>query len=175
MSMKYKDITEPKREFYCYLGLLSTKFAIMESHITTILGLLIIDDFVLTSTLFERNNLQQNIDFLKKISKHRDYEVEIINSIIRSIGNIKDKRNLFIHGIWEEPYEFENDIIIKCLEPRLDHRIETRNGSTFKTTTSHKTHEFRLTYIKKLVRDINDIIIAQEAAIKRLKNFDFDF
>lgn len=66
MIVNYSKTEEPKKEFYFFLGLLSTKFAIMESNLLTILGLLIIDNFVLTSTVLEKNSLAQNIDLLKK-------------------------------------------------------------------------------------------------------------
>lgn len=119
MTNKYSNTDKPKKEFYFYLGLLSTLFARMESNLITILGQLIVDNFVLTSTILERNSLAQNIELLKKINKYRGYEEAAIKNLTDKISNVKSKRNLFIHGIWSDPFELDNDIIILCYEARL--------------------------------------------------------
>lgn len=169
--MKYSKIEEPKKEFYCYLGLLSTKFALMEANIMKILGLLVVDDYILTSLLFEKNTLHQNIEFLKKVAKHRGHEKKVIDELICLIGNVKAKRNLFVHGVWSTPYELDNEVFIECHEPRLHVETEVQNGFTTTWTNEFKTHKFRLSYIKKLVEDINDIILAEASLIKRLEMF----
>ncbi|MEL1243680.1 hypothetical protein AAEO56_05360 [Flavobacterium sp. DGU11] len=143
----------------------------MESNIMDILGLLIVDDYILTSLIFQGNTLQTNIELLKKVSKHRQFEKNIIDDLIGKIGNIKSKRNLFIHGVWGEPYEFENDILIKCYESRLHIETEVKNGFTTTWTSKQKEHEFRLTYIRKLVIDIDHIILAQDSLINRLDQY----
>jgi hypothetical protein len=66
MTVKYKNTPENKKEVYFYLGLLSTMFSKMEADLLKILGKLITSDFILASTLFERNTLAQNIEMIKK-------------------------------------------------------------------------------------------------------------
>jgi hypothetical protein len=176
MVNRYSKTEESKKEFYFYLGLLSTKFAIMESNLLKMLGLLIVDNFVLTSTILERNSLAQNIELLKKVNNYRGYEENAIKSLTEKIAQIKSKRNLFIHGIWGEPFEYDNDVIISCYEPKLiyDEEINNNGEKISKTWTSSNQHEFRLTYIKKLVENIGDIITAQDYLISKLEEHTFD-
>lgn len=65
---RYSMYRDFNKEFYFYLGLISTNFAIVEFNIIKFLGKLIIDDFVLTNTILERNSLAQNIELLKKLT-----------------------------------------------------------------------------------------------------------
>lgn len=164
-----------KKDFYLNLGLLSTKFAKIEYKLMEILGLLIIDNFVITSTIFEKNSLAQNIELLKRINKYRGYEEEYLKNLIIKIGAIRKERNLFIHGIWGEPFEFDNDVLIQCHEPKIqyddkkeDERIISQEWS------SSKPHEFRLTYVKKLIQNLNDIIDCQDYFINKLKIHNFE-
>ncbi len=175
MIVNYSKTEEPKKEFYFFLGLLSTKFAIMESNLLTILGLLIIDNFVLTSTVLEKNSLAQNIDLLKKINKYRSFEEATIEDLIAKIVNIKSRRNLFIHGIWGDPFEFDDDIIITCYEPKLLYKQEHEFGEyTSKTWSSLVQHEFKMTHIKSLVETIIDILVTQDYLVNKLKNHVFE-
>lgn len=174
MTDRYSNAEEPKKEFYFYLGLLSTKFAVMESNLLKILGLLIIDNFVLTATILERNSLAQNIELLKKVNKYRGYEENAIKNLIEKIGHIKGKRNLFIHGIWSEPFESNNDVVISCYEPKLLYEEEKEGDKISKLWTSSNKHEFKLTYIKKLVENIGNIITEQDYLIRKLDGHNFE-
>jgi hypothetical protein len=159
-------IKEAKKEFYYYLGLLSTKFAKLEFNLLSILSKLILDDFVLTFTILERNSLSQNIELLKKLNKYKGFEEKSINELIKSIGNLKTTRNLFIHGIWGEPYIAENDISINCKEARILYQEDERK----KSWASARNHTFRLSYIKKQIQIIDDLILAQDYLINKIKS-----
>lgn len=171
---RYKDFNELEKEFYFHLGLISTRFAVVEYNVLRILGSLISDDFVLTNTLFERNTLHQNIEFLKKISSlKKDIENEAINNLVIKISNIRRTRNLFVHGLWGEPQEKENDLIIRCDEPKMDYSETRRDGEIVgRQWASVKTHIFRLSYLKKLAADLSDIILAQKHILKRIEEYD---
>jgi len=170
MSCTLTITDESKKEFYYYLGLLSTKFAKLEFNLLSILSKLILDDFVLTSTILERNSLSQNIELLKKINKYKKFEVKSITKLIMSISNLKTTRNLFIHGIWGEPYIAENDISIHCQEARILYE-EMENG---KRWSSVRNHTFKLAFIKKQVQIIDDLILAQDYLIDKLERSAFD-
>ena len=175
MTKGYTKYDETEKEFYFFLGLLSTRFSIVEYNILKLLGGLISSDFVLTNTLLERNSLAQNIEYLKKINKIREFEVQAMSNLIQQITNIKRKRNLFIHGLWTQPIQKENDIIIKCNDPKLDYSERTEDGSLIsKTWTSLTEYEFRLSYLKKLATNLSDIILAQENLIERLEDHEFE-
>ncbi|UUF15167.1 MULTISPECIES: hypothetical protein [Flavobacterium] len=174
MTKLYKNTDESKKEFYFYLGLLSTLFAKMESNLLIITGKLITDDFVLASVLFERNTLAQNIDLIKKISVQRDFEINLIKNLADKISNIKRIRNLFIHGVWGEPYEKNNDVLITCSESKID-SVEKKFGAiTAKSWKSVTTTEFRLTYIRKQVDHVEEIILSQNFLIKKLEEHVFN-
>lgn len=164
-----------KKDFYLNLGILSTKFAKMEYKLMQLLGLLILDNFVITNTIFEKNSLSQNIDLLKRINKYRGYEEEYIQNLIAKIGSIRKERNLFIHGIWGEPFELDDDIFIQCHEPKIQYdNTKEDERVTSQEWSSTKPYEFRLTYIKKLIRNIDDIIDCQDYFIKKLEMHTFE-
>tara|TARA_R110002049_G_scaffold113040_2_gene263063 strand:+ start:30341 stop:30574 length:234 start_codon:yes stop_codon:yes gene_type:complete len=45
--------------------------------------------------------------------------IKTINTILQNIATIKTERNSFIHGIWSEPENQENDIHIICSNPKM--------------------------------------------------------
>ncbi|OJW79520.1 MAG: hypothetical protein BGO69_12370 [Bacteroidetes bacterium 46-16] len=165
MTEKYAKASEETKEFYFYLGLLSTKFAIVEYKMLEFLGLLIADDFVLTNTILERNSLSQNIELLKKINKYRQFKEDKVSILIQQVSAIRVNRNLFIHGIWSSPSKHQNDLIITCSEPKILYE-ESKMGRTWK---SKRHHTFQLSYIKKQVQQLDDIIIGQNYLTEKLK------
>ena len=172
---RYSEFDEKHKEFYFYLGLISTRFAVVEYNVLKILGLLISDDNVLTNTLFERNSLAQNISFLKKINKLKKVEEKATHNMIEQVTNIKGKRNLFVHGLWGEPIVKDNDLVISCADPKMDYSEEFENGKMMLRTWKSVTHnEFRLSYLKKLSTNLSDIILAQEHLIKRFEDYNFE-
>jgi hypothetical protein len=169
MTHKYSQVDDSHKEFYYYLGLISTKFAILESNLLNLLGKMIIDDFVLTNTLLERNSLSQNIELLKRINKYRQFEEDTIRKLIEKISSIRVNRNLFIHGIWGKPFMAENDLMIICAEPKLLYEENER----VRSWASKKNHKFRLPYLKKQVDHIDEILMAQEYLLKKMEDFDY--
>jgi len=171
MTKLYKQYSDTEKEFYFYIGLLSAKFAKMEVLVREMLGAFISDDDVLNAYLFEKNGIDTNIKLIKTINIRHNYEPEILNAILSEISYIKSERNTFIHGIWSEPSEKDNDIIIYCGNPKMKFTKEPNR----KIWSFGNGKEVRLTFIKKLASRIGDIIISQEEFIKRLKNFDLEF
>ena len=166
--LKYSLVDESEKEFYYYLGILSTKFAVLEYNILTILGLLIVDNFVLTGTILEKNSLAQNIELLKKINSYRQIEEKTITIILEKIANVRSKRNLFIHGIWSTPYHADNDVKINCSEPKILY-VKEKTGRTWSQKTNHT---FRLSYIRRLVLTIDEILLGQDYIIDKLRSLD---
>lgn len=174
MTHKYKNTDERKKEVYFYLGLLSTLFAKMESKLLDILGKHITSDFVLANTLFERNTLYQNIEMLKSINNLKDFEAETVKKLIQKISNVRKTRNLFIHGVWDEPIEFDNDILIVCRESKLDYSEEKENGKIIsRQWTSKRNTEFRLSYIRKLVENVEEILLIEDYLLRKLEDYDY--
>lgn len=174
MTNLYKNTDESKKEFYFYLGLLSTLFAKMESNLLEIVSRFTTDDFVLGYTIFERNTLSQNIDLAKELSDKRNYEVEFTKMLADKISNTKKIRNLFIHGVWGEPIMKENDLIIRCSESKLDYTEKYQDGKRITRSWGNaKSREFRLSYLRKLVENVEEIILMQNHLLKRLNEFNY--
>lgn len=171
MAKRYKEYTDIEKEFYFYIGLFSDRFAKMEVLIRDMLGAFISDDNVLNAYLFEKNSLDANIKLIKTINIKYDYENEILKDILDEVSYIKAERNSFIHGIWSEPVSKDNDIIIHCSNPKMKFEKQP-NG---KQWSFGHGKSVRLTFIKKLVARIDDIVISQKAFIERLQNFDLEF
>ena len=168
MSKRYKEYTDTEKEFYFYIGLLSAKYAKMEVLVRDMLGAFISDDNVLNGYIFQKNSIGGNIDLIETLNIKYDYETEIVNGILNEIKNIKNERNSFIHGIWSEPSKKDNDIHINCSNPKMKFKKEVDGKSwTFGTPKT-----VQLTFIKKLVSRIDDVMISQKAFVDRLNNFD---
>lgn len=167
-EIKFDNAEESTKEFYFYLGLLSTKFAVIESNLLSLLGSLITNDFVLTNTILERNSLSQNIDLLKKINKYRRFEEHKIQIVIQKISAIRIQRNLFIHGLWGVPTDKDKDVVISCSEPKIVYEENVRH----RQWSSIKNHVFHLSYIKKLIEETDIIICELEFLAKTLEEDD---
>jgi hypothetical protein len=98
-----------------------------------------------------------------------------MKNLINEIGKIKSDRNLFIHGLWELPYESENDIKIVCGERNLkyDEHKDKEGNIIEQKWTSNKKHIFWLSYIKKQIRKIEDILVSQNYLINELETKTF--
>ena len=167
---------EFEKEFYTHLGLLSVKFSKMDYNLSYIVGKLLgNDDDLINITLIEKNTLSQNIELLKKINRIRNYRNSTIVNLITEISKIKNKRKLFIHGIWGKPFVSDNDIKIVCDERRLRYKeVKDNTGYVFKKEWSYnQNHVFRLTYIKKQISKIEDILLSQDFLIKELEDVNF--
>lgn len=169
---RYSQFNNIDKEFYFFLGLLSTKFAIVEYNIIKFLGRLVTDNFVLTNTILEKNSIARNLELIKDINKYRKFEFDAVNELINKILDIKKNRNLFIHGLWGEPIEKDNDWIIRCDQPKIDYTEEKEeNEKVIAQTWSAVTiHEFRLSYIKKLVERLSDIILVQYSLFEKIED-----
>jgi hypothetical protein len=99
--------------FYSRIGLLSIRFAEVESLIIHILEKLInSDDEMIGHQLIKDNSLHTNLELLKKLSSMRSYEEEKILNIVSKLKPLQHLRNSFIHGVWLEAQVKENESYI---------------------------------------------------------------
>ena len=156
-----------KKEMYASLGLLSVKFAIMEYNLIQILiNLINNDEDLVTLHLIGKNNITHNIEFIEKLNKIRDFHPEHIKNLLSEIKHIKGDRNLLIHGLWKDPIQFQNDVEVLCEERKIRYTEQKTNKGLTKTWTHNNFKKFRLSYVKKLIAKINDIIVAQEHILR---------
>ena len=166
MTVKFNQTEDKEKEIYFFIGLLSTKFARMEANVIKILDKLIVDDFVISNTIMEGNSLAKNIELLKKLNKYRGIEEGLILNLCSRISSVRKDRNLFIHGLWGEPYIEENDIMVVCSDPR----IEFFESGDHKQWRSTRPKKFRVGYLKKQVDAIEEILLSQDSLLIRLEN-----
>jgi hypothetical protein len=164
-------------EFYAQLGLLSVKFAQMEYKLSTILGKLFgTENDLIPVTVMEKNSLSKNIELLRKLNKIRKFQYSLILDLISQISKIQSDRNLFIHGIWSDPFESENSIEIVCDEKKVRYNEEKDKEGIIidQTWRYNKNHIFSLNDIKSRIKDIDDILILENKLIGELENEIFD-
>ena len=119
--------------------------------------------------------LHQNIQLLQKINEIRSYREDVIKTLLEQISRIKSDRNLFIHGIWGSPNKSDNDIQIVCKHRRTLYKSEkdTKGEVIQKKWIMNKSQIYNLSYIKRQITKIEDILLSQEYLIKELENETF--
>jgi hypothetical protein len=165
-----------EKEFYAHLGMLSTKYAKMEYYLSNILGKLIgVDEESINVTLVENNTLHQNITMLKKINKIRKFESFDIDKVIELIGQVKNGRNRFIHGIWGNPFKEKDEINVVCDERKIRYTEQKdENGKLVSQNWQYnENYIYSLTYIKKQINVIENIIVLQDSLIDKLIELDY--
>lgn len=169
MENSYQTSGELSKEFYYYLGRLSTKFAEVESNIMSILGKLVIDEVFLINTIIERNPLNQNIQLLKRLNLYREFETAAMQKMIEQVSALRSVRNLFIHSLWGEPYTKNEKVLIFCIEPKIVSEIK-RHGRMW---ASGKEHEFELSYLISKIVELELVIQIQTDILEKLERHRF--
>jgi hypothetical protein len=164
MKRSYSSHTGIEKEFYFHLGLLSTKFAEMETNVISILGGIITDEIFLINSIIEKNSLSQNIELLKKVNLYKEFEQETVKELINRVSEIRKDRNLFIHGLWGTPYQIKGDIQIDCLEQKITRKMVTYG----RMWASAKEHSFKLSEIISKIDELDFIIDLQNNLLKKI-------
>lgn len=152
-------------EFYHNMALLSMRFARMEYHLGEILSKFITDSFVVSGILFGNNVLVKNIELLRKINQHKGFETERLDNMLKEINSIRDDRNLFIHGLWGNPYPKDADIACTVSSFKLEHS----KGDKEKRWSSGKHRIVTLSELKKTTAKIDWIITEQESFLELIE------
>lgn len=154
-------------DFYHNMALLSMKFARMEYHLGEILTKFITDSFVVSGILFEKNVLAKNIELLKKINQYKGFETERLDKMLKEINSIRDDRNLFIHGLWGNPYPEDDDIACIVSSFKLETIHAKENDE--KRWSRGKHRRVTLSELKKTTTKIDWIISEQENLLKLIE------
>lgn len=164
MKISYTGYDDIEKEFYFHLGLLSTRFAEMETNVMSLLGSIITDEIFLINPVIEKNSLSQNLDLLKKVNLYKEFEQEAVQDLINRISNVRKNRNLFIHGLWGKPYQKDGEVLIDCLEQKITPKMVTLG----RMWASAKEHYFKLSDIISQIDELNDIIDLQNTLLKKI-------
>lgn len=166
-----KEMTTPENQFYSYLGLLSVKFAQIDSLLSEILVKLTgVDNELISETLTEDNSISKNIDLIRKINKIKCYNEPIMSDLIASIDKIRKVRNMFIHGIWGTPFESDGELKIVCSVRKIKFNEEKDStGAVIEKTWRHTDHQmFNLQDIKNITQSIEEIQELENIIIESL-------
>lgn len=170
-SKQQQTINETNISYYANIGLITIRFAELESIITHIIEYFInSDNEIISHVLIGNNNLESNLTLLKKINLNRRYEEEKINKIITEIRILKDTRNLFVHGVWSEVHVEDDETYILCSNHKQVYE-KVHDGRQWRRYGSQKFTQENLEFeIKK----IDIILLALKEILDNLSETDFN-
>jgi hypothetical protein len=150
-------LSEKNTLFYAHIGLVTVRFAELESLVSHIIEKIInSDDDVIASTLIEGNSLSTNLHLLEKINRSRCYKEQEIKTIIKKINESRIIRNSLIHGVWSEVIENNGELRILCSN---HNHIFKKVSDTTKHWSRYGAQEFTLGDIKTEIDKIEGILI----------------
>jgi hypothetical protein len=155
-------MNEIEIKFYSHLGKLSTLFSRLEYLIREITGLYIVkeshEDMVYL-TIIGKNSLEKNTALLKElayISSFGDQQRTLLK-LIGDVNNIRKVRNLFIHGLWDNPTNENGDIFIVCNDKSFKLKREPTIHGQRLSYNSNVAEKFNLSAIKKHIKQLEKI------------------
>lgn len=164
--IRYEFASDEEKEVYYYLGTLATRFAVMEATTQEITYRLITPSFVIGMMISEKNSFDINIQTLKKLSGHIDFEKAVIGKLCEKLYKVKEQRNLFIHGLWLTPFKLDGEIWVRVLRNKLKiEELEDRVQSS-----SVIPHDISLNDMLLLSEQVEEIVSIQEALLKKIEN-----
>ncbi|PKB17520.1 hypothetical protein [Flavobacterium sp. 5] len=163
-------ITAKNIHFYAAIGLTSVRFAELESLIFHIIEKLInSDDKIISSTLIEKNSLESNLNLLLKINRSRQYKEEKLYKIVTEIRPLKDKRNLFIHGVWSDVI-VEANVEYMCCSNHKHIYKKLPDGREWRRYAGER---FTLEELEEITIKINPILLDLLSILEELEEKDF--
>lgn len=166
------ELTEENIPFYAHIGLVTVRFAELESLISHIIERLInSDDDVISNTLIENNNLSSNLNVLEKINRRRGYEEKKITEVIKKINQLKKTRNFFVHGVWNDIKKDEKGIYMRCSNHKHIYK-KIHNG---KQWTRYSGKIFRLEDLQNEIKNIDAILIILKEIFENLEEINFHY
>lgn len=164
-------MTAQEEKFYSNLGLLSVKFAQVDSLLAEILGKLIgSEDDLISETLTEDNTISKNIYLIKKINRIHSFNEPLINDLLAEVDKIRKVRNLFIHGIWGSPFETDGELRIVCSARKIKYEEKINSkGVLIEQTWRHTEKQiFSLQDLIMYAKTIDEILEIENIIIESL-------
>jgi len=161
-----------QKELYEKVGELSILYAKLEFNVSKILSMLInSDDETISIYLLERNTLQKNLELLRNFNRLRDFRSDDIEQLMISINKVKDRRNLFIHGLWSKPSIREGQKIAYCEERKIKYTKQNERGH--QQWNFNTFYKFTYDDLGEQIGEIRNIIDIQKRLIKELDDYRF--
>ena len=144
--------------FFSAFGILTAAFARMEADVRTLIsGVAFRGDSVVASAFIDNSQLAENLTVLRKLSRQNCDKEDQFREIIKIIESIREKRNLFIHGIWQPGNFGELNGFAKV----TDLKTKYERGDKNRTWIHSKTIEFN-------IQDFQGILDKVKLAIKKI-------
>ncbi|SUX45925.1 Uncharacterised protein [Chryseobacterium indoltheticum] len=152
-----QELNELNLPFYTRIGLLSVRFAEIESLITHINEKLINPgEELISHILIKDNSLHTNLELIKKLSSMRSYEEENILKIVSKLKPLQRLRNSFIHGVWLDVMVEKSETFIYC----TDHRWVVKEKNSQQTTrTRYSKERYTIQDLEKQIKIADEILL----------------
>lgn len=152
-----QELNELNIPFYTRIGLLSVRYAEIESLITHINEKLINpEEEMISHILIRDNSLHSNLELIKKLSSVRNYEKDNISKIVSKLKPLQRLRNSFIHGVWLDVIFEKNETYIYC----TDHRWVLNEKRSQDTTYTRYTKErYTIQDLEKQLKLADEILL----------------
>ncbi|HEX8517888.1 MAG TPA: hypothetical protein VF868_16945 [Bacteroidia bacterium] len=162
---------EIEKEFYAHLGLLSIQSARMEQMLHLIAAGLMAGDQFISRTVIQNNNLNSNLDLIKKLNQFRHGDINNIqvNTVLTKIRAVQGQRNLFIHAVWREPNEVEGSIEITC----SDMKVAFSENERGKEWAEQTHYVFDIQDIKMKIEELKEIQEIEKSILEEIKGSSF--
>ena len=141
-------------KFYTAFGYLTSAFAHLEADIRFLIaGVAFKDDSVTASAFLDRSQLGENLTLLKKIGRQYWDAEERLSEILSRIENIRQKRNLFIHGLWSSKEFGEKDgyAVVRDLRTTYEKKERSREWR------HGVSHHFTISDFQEILNEVNQI------------------
>lgn len=155
-NYELQELNELNIPFYTRIGLLSIRFAEIESLITHVNEKLINpSEELISHVLIGRNTLQKNLELIKQLSSMRSYEEENILKIVSKLKPLQTLRNSFIHGVWLDVIVENNETYIYC----TDHRwVIKEDNAKWTTRTRYSKKRYTIQDLEKQIKIADEIL-----------------
>jgi hypothetical protein len=157
-------------EFYAHLGYLSVQFARMEQTLHAMIAVMVTDDlnYLDLHSITERMSISSLTDILKKLNRIKSFERELVDKILELVEKVRKNRNLFIHGIWSDPFVSEGKIMITCVDAKIVYEVKEEDGGRTQSWRTKKI-PFTIDQINAEIETVMYIISLQESFIDKLE------
>ena len=156
-NQKPLKLTNENTLFYAHIGLITVRFAELESLVSHIIEKIInSDDDVIASTLTEANSLSLNLQLLAKLNRSRRYREDTIKSITKQINESRMIRNSLIHGVWKEVIRDDGELRMLCSNHK---HIFEKNYDSGRSWSRYTSEEFTLQNLIDEIAKIDNLLI----------------
>jgi len=170
-----KKLNAEEVKFYSHLGQLSTLFARLEYLIREITGLYIVRDShhqMVYLSIIGKYSLEKNTALLKELTYINSFgdKQKSLLKLIGEVNHIRNIRNLFIHGLWDDPFIENEEIVIICNDKSFSLKKKIKEQEQLLHFRSNEAKKFSLGTIKKHIQQLEKINTGLSAILNEIED-----